>query len=606
MTTGRGREREAASAEYRTQGEDPGGGRGPGGTPRGRQRGTRRSHSVTTLASACVIAGGFCRKLDTSSICPSPGRPQSAVPDMKAAPALGHRLALAAERWLPSWSTMVLLVTLGLAVVVSLGGCVASGPAPSTAPASMDDVRFLDRLTWGATPGELARLRALGKARYLETQLEPDPGAPLPPAVEARIAALSIEATSFEDRVFALEAQRRRLRSLPDEAERTAAREAMQQALNGYARDAAARFVLRALYSPRQLQEQLTWFWTNHFSVFAGKDGVRAFVDDYEARAIRPHVLGRFRDLLGASLKHPAMLVYLDNARNTAGHVNENYARELMELHTLGVDGGYAQADVQALARILTGAGLARAPEPPALPPRWQAAYVREGLFEFDPRRHDWSEKRFLGHRIEGRGLPEIEQALDLLARHPATAHAVSLKLARAFVADEPPRALVDRMAQTFIARDGDLAAVLRTLFTSPEFAASAGRQFKDPIHYLLAAARLAADGRGVEDTRPLLAWLQRMGEPLYGHPTPDGYPLAEAAWTSPAQMTARFDVAKALAGSRDRLFPPEDGAAGARLPLLPGVEDRMGEGTRRALALARTATEWNALYLAAPETMRR
>src|SRR6202012_14307 len=164
------------------------------------------------------------------------------------------------------------------------------------------------------------------------------------------------------------------------------------------------------------LQEQLTWFWFNHFNVHQYKANLRAMVGDYEETAIRPHALGRFRDLLEATLRHPAMLRYLDNADNAAGHINENYAREIMELHTMGVGSGYTQKDVQELARILTGVGISTKPEPPRLKPEWRKLYIRDGLFEFNPARHDFGDKEFLGHKIKGSGFAEVEQALDLIA----------------------------------------------------------------------------------------------------------------------------------------------------------------------------------------------
>ena len=197
-------------------------------------------------------------------------------------------------------------------------------------------------------------------------------------------------------------------------------------------------------------------------------------VGDYEEHAIRPHIFGRFKDLVLATLEHPAMLRYLDNAQNAAGHVNENYARELMELHTLGVGGGYSQQDVQSLARVLTGVDV-NAGDAPRLKPELQRMYLRRGAFEFNPARHDFGPKTLLGSAIEGRGFAEVEGAVALIVRQPACARFISQKLAMYFVADNPPPALVERMAQTFMHTDGDIAAVLHTLFLSREFAAALG-----------------------------------------------------------------------------------------------------------------------------------
>ncbi len=335
--------------------------------------------------------------------------------------------------------------------------------------------------------------------------------------------------------------------------------------------------LLRAVHSPNQLEEQMTWFWTNHFSVFQRKGPLPALVADYED-AIRPLALGRFRDLLGATARHPAMLIYLDNARNHAGKVNENYARELMELHTLGVDAGYTQRDVQELARVLTGFSV----EPAA------------GLaFRFRPGRHDYGEKHLLGTTIRGTGESELDTALDLLARHPATARFVSRKLALFMVSDDPPPALVERMAQTFLASDGDIALVLRAMFGSPEFRASLGGKFKDPLHYAVSAARLALEGAPMKDPRPLLTAVARLGEAPYARQTPDGYSLTRVDWASSGQLAARFEMARAIAYRAPARVWSD--AAGT-----------LGEATREALAKASTTPEWNLLVLASPEFMQR
>ena len=282
-----------------------------------------------------------------------------------------------------------------------------------------------------------------------------------------------------------------------------------------------------------------------------------AFIGSYEDRAIRAHALGKFRDLLAATIRSPAMLLYLDNAQNAAGKINENYARELMELHTLGVKGGYTQTDVQELARILTGLGIGRPDEPPKLRPELRAQVVLDGLFLFNPARHDYGDKQFLGHRIAGAGLAEVDQAVDLLARHPATAHFISAKLAAYFLGDAPPPALVDRMARTFLASDGDIAAVLQTLYASPEFARSLDAGvFKDPVHYVYSSLRLAYAGMPtIVNPRPALNLLRQLGQPLNQRLTPDGYPLAQSDWAGPGQMTARFETARAIAAAPPNFY---------------------------------------------------
>ena len=298
---------------------------------------------------------------------------------------------------------------------------------PAADPAR--EAALVNRITWGATPAELARIRELGPERYLQAQLHPAPGAALPPEVQRRIDALPISRQSDED----AQAEQRRLRQ---DAKRPDARRPGPGAA-GRARDrprprrrhgrprGLARVVLA---QPAAGADDLVL--DEPLQRLRPQGDVGAFIGSYEDRAIRAHALGKFRDLLAATIRSPAMLLYLDNAQNAAGKINENYARELMELHTLGVKGGYTQTDVQELARILTGLGIGRPDEPPKLRPELRAQVVQDGLFLFNPARHDYGDKQFLGHRIAGAGLAEVDQAVDLLARHPATAHFISAKLA--------------------------------------------------------------------------------------------------------------------------------------------------------------------------------
>ena len=233
-----------------------------------------------------------------------------------------------------------------------------------------------------------------------------------------------------------------------------AVRKIYQQKLQQLMQEAQTRSLLRDLYSSNQLEEQIAWFWFNHFNVDARKGEIRAFVGDYE-NTIRAHALGKFRDLLLATAVHPAMLQYLDNAQNAAGHINENYAREIMELHTLGVGSGYSQQDVQELARILTGLGLNLSGRPPG--GQWRGGFRLDfnddgpnvNLALFNARRHDFGDKHFLGTTIKGRGIDEIGTAIAILAVEPPTAHFVSRKLAQYFCCDAPSDRLVNAMAAT-------------------------------------------------------------------------------------------------------------------------------------------------------------
>jgi uncharacterized protein (DUF1800 family) len=501
----------------------------------------------------------------------------------------------------------------GLALL--LAGCTAQQPSPVHVPPPPEALARLERLTFGADRATIEALERLGPEGFLEHQLARRP-APLPERVAATIRALEISRVDGATLLAGATDERHRIEALHDEEQRAAARKALNERGNELAAQAAERLLLRAVYSPDQLREQMVWFWLNHFSVYLQKGSVRWLYADYEERAVRPHALGRFRDLVMATLRHPAMLEYLDNTRNGVGHINENYARELLELHTLGVDSGYGQADVQALAHILTGVGVRATGEAPRLRREWRSLYRRDGAFEFNPARHDFAPKRFLGETIDGRGFAEVERAVDRIVREPACGRFVSRRLATFFVADEPPDALIERMAATFRSTDGDITAVLRTMFASTEFSASLGAKFKDPVHYVYSALRLAYDGRPILNARPAVQWLRTLGELPGGRQTPDGYPLGESGWASSGQMTRRFEVARAIGAAPAALFvvrepagsvPPAPAAAttveriageASRLALEP----RLGEATRAVLAQAHGPVEWNALLLASPE----
>jgi len=491
-----------------------------------------------------------------------------------------------------------------------LTACAA--PPPHSPAPTADAYQLSNRLGWGATSSSLQQAETQGLDAYLARQLHPGP-ATLPPAVQQQIAAMTISQRALQPLVLDVEKLQAQIKTATED-EKKAAQQAYQQELTRLARESATRHLLRALYSPNQVQEQMTWFWLNHFNVHLYKANLRAMLGDYEDSALRPHALGKFRDLLGAVAHHPAMLRYLDNAQNAAGRINENYARELLELHTLGVGGGYSQQDVQEMARVLTGVGVHSGEDPPKLRKELQADYRRSGLFEFNPNRHDYGPKTLLGQPIRSHGLAELDEALDRLARHPATARFISRKLAQYWLSDSPPDALVERMAQSFLRSNGDIAATLQTLFSAAEFAQGAGQKFKDPVHYVVSAVRLAYGDKPVLNVGPMLNWLNRMGEPLYGRQTPDGYALDAAAWSSAGQMATRFEIAKAIGSGSAGLFKT-DGPQPTEQPAFPqlanalyyrALEPTLGANTRNALAQATSPQEWNSFLLSSPEFMHR
>jgi uncharacterized protein (DUF1800 family) len=345
----------------------------------------------------------------------------------------------------------------------------------------------------------------------------------------------------------------------PAQKEVVAALENPQRVVN---EELVAQRLTRDIYSPAQLQEVMTDFWLNHFNVYLHKnDETPYYLVSYERDVIRPRALGKFEDLLEATAHSPAMLLYLDNsssigpdsiaaekAKQAAARrpdkkkvapqgLNENYARELMELHTLGVNGGYTQADVTQVARVLTG---------------WTVDKPqRGGDFKFDENRHEPGAKKVLGKKIKEHGELEGEQLLHLLATRPATAKFISRKLAIRFVGDDPPQTLVDRMAKSYLSSDGDISAVLKTLFHAPEFwAPDAYRaKVKTPLEYVVSAAR--ASNANIENMQPLTNALRDMGMPLYGAVPPTGYKWDASDWVSTGALVNRMNFALTLAANR-------------------------------------------------------
>lgn len=274
---------------------------------------------------------------------------------------------------------------------------------------------------------------------------------------------------------------------------------------------------------------------------------------------------------------------------------------------------GYTQKDVEELARILTGVGIDLKPDNPKLKPDLQPLLVRDGLFEFNPARHDFGDKVFLGRTIKGRGFAEVEEALDILCKQPTTAQHVSRQLATYFVADVPPPALVDRMAQTFMRTDGNIASVLDTLFHSPEFTASLGGHFKDPVRYVLSAIRLAYDTKVIVNSAPVQNWLNRLAEGLYNHQTPDGYSMMSTAWNGSGAMMTRFEIAHQIGSNSAGLFKAATPDA-VDQPAFPLIENglyfsslhlKLSAPTQTALDKAISPQDWNTLFLSSPEFMQ-
>jgi uncharacterized protein (DUF1800 family) len=310
--------------------------------------------------------------------------------------------------------------------------------------------------------------------------------------------------------------------------------------------------LLRALYSERQLQEVMTDFWFNHFNIYLNKDADQYLVTAYERDVIRAHAFGKFKDLLVATAQSPAMLFYLDNWLSTGPGspsalaanrgkpgtgLNENYGREIMELHTLSVNGGYTQHDVTELARVLTG---------------WTIQPLEQGAaFQFDPKKHDPGDKLVMGQTIPENGVNEGMEMLDILAHHPSTAKFISKKLAMRFVADDPPPALVARMAKKFLATDGDIREVLRTMFKSPEFWSTKAYRAKVKTPFEFAISSLRATGTDLNNPAPLVGILNKMGMPLYQMVPPTGYSMSASVWMDSEALIDRMNYALALSNGQ-------------------------------------------------------
>ena len=405
----------------------------------------------------------------------------------------------------------------------------------------------LGRLSFGNTSEQLKAVEAMGIEAYIQSQLEPSN------ISESKIAKRYI--AKFDDNYqhplelqsqFAdYQKQIKRDRHLPPEEKQELLKKKNQlrrKSIN----EATKLRLARAVYSSRQLQELMVDFWFNHFNVFAVKGVVSFWLSDYEDQ-IRDRALGNFRDLLEVTATNPAMLIYLDNQFNTDpksswakgnySGINENYARELMELHTLGVDGGYSQTDIVTLAKIFTGWTI-----------EFDGKRAREDGFFFNQKRHDSSDKVFLGQKISGGGIEEGRKALDILATHPATARFISYKLAQYFVADEPPSSLVDSMAQKFTQSNGNIKAVMDTLIHSPEFSDPQYSQekFKTPYQYLVSLVRIGEIKR--PDFRRLQGMLEQLSMPLYSCVPPTGYRNTQEAWLNPQAMLQRITLASAIA----------------------------------------------------------
>jgi uncharacterized protein (DUF1800 family) len=472
-------------------------------------------------------------------------------------------------------------------------------------------IHVLNRLAYGSRPGDIERVRKMGLEKWIQLQLHPENIDDS--AVAARLAEYSTSQMSVSQLIdeyptpqtaakrlgITVEEYHKRLAEMAkDPDNRTPTRKLPQRIVD----ELTMAKVTRALYSERQLNERMLDFWFNHFNIFIFKDNERYLLPSYERDVLAPHVLGKFGDLLNATAESPAMLRYLDNwlsadpaafdrvkqsqqqqrqqgrgkpARKFAARasakgdipigrkrgLNENYGRELLELHTLGVDGGYTQQDVIAVARCFTGWTL-RAPN-------------ENAEFIFDERLHDPAEKRVFGKKIRSGGMRDARDVLKLLAHHPSTAKFISLKLARHFVSDAPPPALVERMAKAFHKTGGDIRAVLWTMIDSPEFWSRAAFRAKIKAPFELVVSTARALGADVTAPLALANWVSRIGEPLYACQPPTGYSDRAENWVNTGALLGRLNFAVALSTNRVR---------GAQVEISPILGQDVLRDPRRAI----------------------
>lgn len=450
----------------------------------------------------------------------------------------------------------------------------------------------LNRLAFGPRPEDVDRVLAMGVDRWIEQQLQPDRlPAPQADALAGAFPALKKSAGDLY-RDYPPQNAQQLARLFGDSTmtrEDSLAIRRQAQRNRVFVEDILSAKVARAVVSERQLAEVMTDFWENHFNVFIGKGQLRYYLTDYTERSIRPHALGRFRDLLGAVARSPAMLLYLDNAQSVADSgqptlggqgqlgrglraavinrriramdsaqramveelqrrrprgLNENYARELLELHTLGVDGGYTQQDVIEVARALTGWSVNQG--------RQGGRGAGEAGFVFRGPAHDAGPKRVLGRQLRaGRGIEDGDEVLDIVSRHPSTALYISRKLVVRFVSDEPPQDLVERAAATFTRTNGDIRAVVRTIITSDEFFSRAAYRSKVKSPFEVTVSALRALGARADTTAFSASLVGRLGQQLYGHQAPDGWPETGAAWINTGAILNRINLGILVASGR-------------------------------------------------------
>jgi uncharacterized protein (DUF1800 family) len=468
-----------------------------------------------------------------------------------------------AKPWRFAVRTRPSILLLAFVTVATTVNLYAQGQADRSSFSDHQILHVLNRLTFGPHLGDVERVRKMGLQEWIQSQLHPEV-IPENPALEEKLKPLNSLRMSLAQSMESTAAGLVFVNGVGQLSNvlRTADGTVRMMAPSAQTPETDLRDgkIFRAIYSNRQLEEVLVDFWFNHFNVSSAK--ARPFVAHYEREAIRPFVLGKFRSMLFSTALHPAMLLYLDNKESIAPEIaqpgpnmtvqfgnarglNENFSRELMELHTMGVDGGYTQKDIEQAARTFTGWSLRQTPVNPSTKEPAKVEVL------FSSWAHDPKDKVVLGHTIAADGYNEVHKLLDILASHPSTARHISFRLAQRFVSDNPPQALVDRVTRTFIDTGGDLGEVTRTLLTSREFLSESTwhKKIKSPLEVVVSAVR-AVNGE-ISTPSALGDWIAEMGQPLYGKIEPNGYPNTGEGWFNTATLLARLNFATSLANGK-------------------------------------------------------
>lgn len=490
------------------------------------------------------------------------------------------------------------------------------GKASKHNPLSLSQQELLwrkaNRLTFGANEILFKSWSEKGLEPWLDEQLSPpsDPVSGLNPSIKEWLDRDELLRKKGYEWAFENQAERVKINKLSTEEEKKPLRDELNKKIEEYSKQSQRLNIQLALYSPYQIRERATWMWLNHFSVYRYKNNIREFEADYTAKA-RSLALGDFKELVLNMTTDPAMLLYLDNQTNSVRRPNENLARELLELHTLGVNGGYSQDDVQELARVLTGFGVRWSAENAKVSKERLGDYRRVGAFEFNPDQHDWGNKKILGQVLKSRGESELSEALDIILKTPQSAEFVCEKIATHFLGFKPPQSVVDKMMKAYRTGPGGnhIGSAIKTLALSKEITQTP-LQLSRPELFILGSLRFAFDQKMITNPNLVMTWMNILGGSPFLRQTPDGYPADPQFFSSAAQMQTRFEIAKQIGQGGQNLFAKESNVVGftqlSNRFYFTSIDPWISPHTQKILEQATSAGEWNLLLLSSPELQEK